>query len=207
MVYLFLLGWLAARHRLIGMLHFKLRAHCIKGIKGSARLKGVRLSLSTGTRSHMNGSSFLSRPKRRVLLASLVVICVLSGLGIISGSQWGSTTIGNRGNVKIDGVGVYKDQNCNTAIGYLDWGTLEPASAQNITLYIRNEGNHVATLFMATDNWNPTNASNYMSLSWNYDGRMLSPMETTEVTLTLSVSVNVENIVDFSFDVIIGVNG
>lgn len=60
---------------------------------------------------------------------------------------------------------------------------------------------------MEADNWNPTNASSYMSLSWNYDGKMLSPMETVEVTLTLSVSPNVENIVDFSFDVIITVNG
>jgi len=46
-----------------------------------------------------------------------------------------------------------------------------------------------------------------MGLSWNYDGRVLNPTELVEITLTLSVSSDVENIVDFSFDIIIGVNG
>jgi len=158
------------------------------------------------SQSHLS-SRFLSKINGYVLLGLVVMICVSLGLGVIVGSQSAFNIISSRGNVVIEGVGVYKDWNCNTAVSFLDWGTLEPGSAQNIILYIRNEGNHVATLFMAANNWNPTNASNYMSLNWNYDGKMLSPMETVEVTLTLSVSPNVENIVDFSFDVIIGING
>jgi len=152
-------------------------------------------------------SRFLSKINGYVLLALVVMICVSLGLGVIVGPQSAFNIINSRGNVIIEGVGVYKDWTCNTAVSFLDWGTLEPGSARNITVYIRNEGNHVATLFMAADNWNPTNASSYMSLSWNYDGKMFSPMDAVEVTLTLSVSPTVENIADFSFDIIIGING
>jgi hypothetical protein len=141
------------------------------------------------------------------VLALIVLTCILSGFGIIAGSRVNVATLGSGGNIKVDGVGVYNDGNCSVATAYLDWGTREPGSSSNITVYIRNEGNQVATLFMTVDNWNPDNASDYMSLSWNYDGKMLSPVETAAVTLTLSVSPNVQNIVDFSFDVIIGTNG
>jgi len=149
----------------------------------------------------------LRQVKIHWVLALIVLTCILSGFGIIAGSRMNVAILGSGGNIKVDGVGVYNDRNCSVSLTYLNWGTLEPESVSNITVYIRNEGNQAATLFMVADNWNPTNASNYMSLSWNYDGKMLSPMETVEVTLTLSVSPNVENIVDFSFDVIITVNG
>jgi hypothetical protein len=45
-----------------------------------------------------------------------------------------------------------------------------------------------------------------MALSWNYSGVVLSPMENIGVILTMSVSSAVKNIVDFSFDVIIGIS-
>ena len=185
---------------------FKLKMHYILESEISAKIKVVRRDLMP-TKLLMPKkitSKLLSRINKRLLLALLVLICVSSGLSIIAGSQWASTIIGSRGNLKVDGVGVYQDANCSVAVTYLDWGTLEPGSAKNITLYVRNEGNHVATLFLATDNWSPVNASSYMALSWNYSGKMLSPMENIGVILTLSVSSAVINIVDFSFDVIMG---
>jgi hypothetical protein len=146
----------------------------------------------------------LSRINKRLLFALLVLICASSSLSIIAGSQLASTIISNHGNLRVDGVGAYQDANCSIAVKYLDWGTLEPGSAKNIKLYIRNEGNHAATLYFTTNNWNPVNTSSYITLSWNYSGVMLGPMEHIEVILTLSVSSIVTNIADFSFDVIIG---
>lgn len=187
---------------------FKLRMHYVVESKISAKIKVARLDLVPTKLStpKKTMSKLLSRMNKRLLLALLVLICVSSGLGIIAGSQWASTIIGSHGNLKVDGVGVYQDANCSVALKYLDWGTVEPGSARNITLYVRNEGNHVATLFLATDNWSPVNASSYMGLSWDYGGKMLSPMENIGVILTLSVSSAVANIVDFSFDVVMGTN-
>jgi hypothetical protein len=182
------------------MMEFKLKMQVSSKINVARRV----LMFTKLTTQKKTMSKLLSRINKRLLLALLVLICVSSGLMIIAGSQWVSTIIGSHGNLKVDGVGVYQDTNCSVAVKYLDWGTLEPGSAKNITLYIRNEGNHVATLFLATNNWSPINASSYMTLNWDYSSKLLSPMENIEVTLTLSVSSAARNIVDFSFDVIIG---
>jgi len=187
------------------VVEFKLRMHYVLESKISAKIKVARrvsmlTKLSTPKKTM---SKLLSRMNKRLLLALLVLVCVSSGLSI-AGSQWASTIISSRGNLRVDGVGVYQDANCSVAVKYLDWGTLELSSAKNITLYVRNEGNHAATLFLTTNNWSPVNASSYMALSWNYSGVVLSPMENIGVVLTLSVSSAVKNIVDFSFDVIIG---
>lgn len=164
--------------------------------------------LSLGaTKKFTSNWKLQSRINRRVVLAFLVMVCILSGLSIIVGSQWSSIVISSHGNLKVDGVGAYQDANCGIAMKYLDWGTVEPGSVKNITLHVRNEGNHVATLFLATNGWMPVNASTYMSLSWNYNGESLRPMESIGVTLTLSVAPDAKNIVDFSFNVIIGTNG
>ncbi len=146
------------------------------------------------------------RVSGRFLFVLLVLILASMGLGIIASSQRSSTIINSSGNIRIYGVGVYEDRNCNYPISNLDWGTLEPGTVKNITLFVRNEGNNAAILFLATDNWKPLNASSYMDLSWTYDGRSLNPSETAAMTLTLSVSPNIENTDDFSFDVIIGIS-
>ena len=148
----------------------------------------------------------LGRRGTRVLFELLLLIFVLLSVGIIAASQWSAVVITGHGNLRVDGVGVYHDTNCNVALKYLDWGTVEPRSTSDISLYVRNEGNHIATLFLATDDWIPENASDYMSLSWNYDGKTLSPMESIELTLTLSVSADARNMDSFSFKVILGTN-
>jgi hypothetical protein len=141
---------------------------------------------------------------KRLLVALLILICMSSSLVIIAESQWTPVIIGNHGNLRICGVGVYQDANCSTAVTNLEWGTLEPGTAENITLYVRNEGNQAATLSLAINNWNPINASTYMALNWNYSGQTLSPMKSVPVALTLSVSSAATGIANFSFDVIIG---
>jgi len=145
--------------------------------------------------------------KRFLFGALLLVIVILLGLTVIDALQPSLTTLSSRGRVKVVKVGIYVDINCIGALEYLDWGTLEPGAVKNVTIYVRNEGNQAAALFWTVENWNPPEASNYVSLSWNCDGRTLGLMETVKVILTLSVSPEVESICDFSFDVIIGING
>jgi len=150
-------------------------------------------------------SGFLGRINGHVLLEFLILIVLLSSVGIAV-SRWSTTTIPSHGNLRIEGMGVYDDRNCAIATTYLDWGTLEPGSTKTITLYIRNEGNQQATIFMTAENWNPVEATGYMHLDWNYSGEILDPKEVVELTLTLSISSTVENILNFSFDVTIGAN-
>ena len=147
----------------------------------------------------------LRQVKIHWVLALIVLACVLSGFGIIAGSRVNVAILGSGGNIKVDGVGVYGDSDCSVVLTYLDWGTLEPGSSSNITVYIRNEGNQASTLYLDVANWNPANAVYYMGVRWNYDGRILNPQENVEVKLTLSVSQEIDSISSFSFDLIIGV--
>jgi hypothetical protein len=151
-------------------------------------------------------SRFLGRVNRRILFELLILVGLLSSVGMIAASRWPATTIPSHGDLRIVGVGVYQDASCSVAMRYLDWGTVELGSTKNISLFIRNEGNNIATLYLATDSWNPRNASDYMDLSWNYNGETLSPMESIGIILTLSVSADAKNIDSFSFNVILGAN-
>ena len=111
--------------------------------------------------------------------------------------------ISSGGAVKAIGVMAYSDAGCINGLSSIDWGVLEPGESKNVACYIRNEGNSVVTLSLSTENWNPSDASLYITLSWNGDGQSIDPSEVIEVTFTLAVSASVSDITDFSFDIVI----
>lgn len=116
-------------------------------------------------------------------------------------------TITNAGTVKTIGVGVYWDQALTNPVSSINWGTIEPGLNVNKTVFIRNEGNTAATLSMETSNWNPSSASSYMTLSWDYGGQTLAVNAVRQVTFTLAVSQSISGITSFSFDITITANG
>jgi hypothetical protein len=146
--------------------------------------------------------------RQRIAFKPLAVLLSIVALTVLaSGFTQSSVRIVGRGTVKAVGVGVFWDSNCTNTASFIDWGMVEPGSMNNVTVYVRNEGNVAANITLATDNWNPSNASDYLALSWNYDGRQLNPQEVVQVTLTLTVSSSVQGIESFSFDIIISVSG
>ena len=118
-----------------------------------------------------------------------------------------SKTIPNVGVVKAVGVEVYWDAALTNKVSSIDWGVLDPGSNKNVTVYIRNEGNSAVSLTMNTANWNPSTASNYMTLTWNYGGQSINVGAVIQVKLTLSVSASVAGITNFSFDINIVASG
>jgi hypothetical protein len=116
-------------------------------------------------------------------------------------------TISNSGVVKGIGVGVYWDSACTNRTSSISWGVLDPGSDKTVTVYVRNEGNSVATLSKATQNWNPSTASSSMTLNWNYAGQTLSVNQVLQMKLTLVVSATVSGITSFSFDITIIATG
>jgi hypothetical protein len=146
--------------------------------------------------------------RQRIALKPLAVLLSIVALTVLaSGFMQSSVRIVGRGTVKAVGVGVFWDSNCTNPVSFIDWGMVEPGSMNNVTVYVRNEGNVAAGLSLATENWNPSNASDYLALSWNYDGRQLNPLEVVQVTLTLAISSSVQGITSFSFDIIISASG
>ena len=147
--------------------------------------------------------------RKESIVAGAAVALVLYTLALtafgplVSSAIMNNKTVSSNGSVKGVGVGVYWNQACTNATSSISWGILDPGSNVNKTIYIRNEGNTAATLSMTTSNWNPTNASSYMTLTWNYGGQTLSVNQVVQVKLTLSVSSSVTGITNFSFDITI----
>ena len=142
----------------------------------------------------------------KVAAATIVLIAYVLGLSMlnqVSSLTQANTRIQNQGAMKAVGVGVYWDQALTNRVTSIDWGTLEPGSNVNKTVYIRNEGNAAAILSMTTSNWNPTSASTYMGLSWDYGGQTIGVNAVVQVRLTLSASSSVSGITSFSFDITI----
>ena len=78
---------------------------------------------------------------------------------------------------------------------------IQPIFHKTNTFYLRNEGNSDLTLSLDATNWIPSNAQNYLTLSWNYGGQVIRPNQVLQVTLTLSVSPNITGIENFNFDI------
>ncbi len=100
-------------------------------------------------------------------------------------------------------IAVYSDPRGNYALSSIEWGILEPGENKNVTCYMKNWDKTALRLSFITQNWNPLEASDYINLSWNYDGRAVNASEILEVIFTISVSANVPDITDFSFDIVI----
>jgi hypothetical protein len=156
-----------------------------------------------------NVESFLSN-KGKIALAILALIsCALATgiLGTALSSAQTSRNISNAGSVKGIGVGIYWDTACTNRTSSINWGSLDPGFNKTVTIYFRNEGNAVVTLSKAAQNWNPSTASNYMTLNWNYAGQTLSVNQVLQVKLTLIVLSTVSGITNFSFDLTVSATG
>lgn len=140
-------------------------------------------------------------------VALVVYTLALSIFGPAVYSALANRTISNDGSVKAVGVGVYWDQAATNSVSSINWGFVDPGSNKSSTVYIKNEGNTPASLVLTTSNWNPTNASTYMTLNWDYGGQTLSLNQVIQVKLTLIISGNISGVTNFSFDITIAATG
>lgn len=72
---------------------------------------------------------------------------------------------------------------------------------QSAIFDIKNTNDEAVTLTFATENWSPAEASDYVEISWDYDGSPIEPGHGVGITFTLvdSSTIGLEN---FSFDII-----
>lgn len=102
---------------------------------------------------------------------------------------------------KIQKIGIeVKDAN-GTTITNIDWGNLTPNSTITYNIVVANNGTVPVTLTFETENWNPPEISNYITVTWNYDGVPLNPQSSKTIALILTVAENINGISSFSFDI------
>jgi len=143
------------------------------------------------------------RGKTAALAIVFVAVFVLAAGDMVMSALLERLTLSAAGTVKAIGVGVYWDSDCTNQVTTIDFGLNEPGSTKNVAVFVRNEGSSPAMLSFETENWNPSNATDYMSLTWDDAGEVIDVDEVVQVTLSLSVSNTIEEITNFSFDIVI----
>jgi len=141
----------------------------------------------------------------------LILITYTLGLSLVSQAfpaAQTSQTLSSTGTIQIQttyGIGVYSNPEGTTPLASMSWGTLVPGGSQSVVCYIKNEGSSPSTLSMYPSGWDPASlaTSNYLVLSWDYDGHSISPDDSVQVTFTLTVDASIEGITNFSFDITI----
>lgn len=145
---------------------------------------------------------------RTVILACttaflLGVVCTLAAVAMLQ-PTW---RIPSGAAIKTIGVEVYWDSELTNPAQYINWGILDPGDTRNVTLYMVNQGNVPITLSLSTENWQPTNAIAFVTLTWNYDGSTLAVDEVRPVILSLQINPSITGITSFNFDIIITGSG
>jgi len=95
-------------------------------------------------------------------------------------------------------VEVYCDSGCTDTVSAINWKIFDPGDSVSKTIYVKNTGNTPLTLKMTCSGWNPPEARDHITLSGGKEGAVLSPDAVVAVVLTLSISLSISEITDFS---------
>jgi hypothetical protein len=144
----------------------------------------------------------------------LVAVLVLAGLiGALAGSLVtyallsGSVRVPTRAQVKCVGVDVFSDANCTVRVTEIDLGFLDPGQTKNYSVYVKSQSNVDITLTMTTEEWNPSNATAVVGLSWDCQGRQVSAGAAVLATFTLTMSQTTNGLSNFTFTIVITGSG
>lgn len=133
-----------------------------------------------------------------IALATTSIFLTLVTAGIIA-----TQTISSNGTVTTVNVGVYSDDQCTQNCTSISWGIIYPEDTLSRTIYVKNTGSVPVTLSMTVGSWDPTDAGDYLTLTWDQEGKELAVDESVSAILTLSAASDTGDLTDFSFDIII----
>jgi len=153
---------------------------------------------------------YTTQKRKQTIIISVVAVSAILNvffLTTISAQFFVKNDIYSYGTVQIQtqtaGLHVYTDSSCTVHVSSLPWGNISPGKSGSNIVYIKNEGTVPLTLTLNTTDWSPTNAPDYISLNWNYNGQPLEPNHVILVRLTLTVSQNINGIENFNFQILI----
>ena len=69
----------------------------------------------------------------------------------------------------------------------------------NTNVYVKSVSNFRVTLYMFLIDWDPVEISDYLTISWDYNGTVINPGEIIPVTMTLSASAS-DSFIDYLVD-------
>ena len=143
---------------------------------------------------------FLKASYKTLILVAIVAVISVAGSALVSMMLSDSDSevyLPSVGTIKSIHVETYWDPNGENRRETLSWEEIkiekvgwdeiktEPVST---TVYVKSASNFRVTLNMFLTDWNPDAISDYLTISWDYNGTHLNPGEIIPVTMTLSAS-------------------
>jgi len=133
--------------------------------------------------------------REKIVLTSFLAFLALCIVDLVLTSQMQQRTITSSG--------IIRTVDLEIDVATIDWGLIEPNETKTFTINVKPTGTVPVMLSINTSNWNPTNASDFVSLTWNYTGVALQPDVWYAIELHLYVAADIEGIETFSFDITI----
>jgi hypothetical protein len=137
-----------------------------------------------------------------IVLLALTCGLIAGSVGTYAALQW-TARIPTTAQLKLLGVGVYKDVSFTIPVTEIDWGMVEPGENKTYSVYIKNESNVPITLTMYTEGWNPSEAASSIMLTWDCDGSRIDVDTSIGATFTLTVGPATSGFRSFSFTAVI----
>ena len=134
-----------------------------------------------------------------IALTITALALVLTTAALLTNNQ----TVPLSGTINAVNLGVYSDSACTQTCSALNVGALNPGGTGTQTIYIKNTGNVAETLTMTANNWNPTNATTSLTLTWNQQNTGLPAGQSIQAVITLTVASNCGSMTTFSCSVTI----
>lgn len=181
-----------------------------KEVKGnlSKPIKNCGHGLTIVKQALQSITTHATKKRKQTIIISFIAASAIVNvlfLSTISAQLFVKTDIYNYGSIQIqtEGVTAYTDASATTVLSEMAWGSITPGGSNSITIYIKNEGTTPLTLSGDVINWNPTNAPDYISIKWDYNGQTIAPNQVIQLTITLTVSPNISGISNFNFELTI----
>jgi hypothetical protein len=100
-------------------------------------------------------------------------------------------------------IGVYSNRRCTRSLSSISWGSLAPGQTREVTAYVRNEGNETLYPYVETVNWQPQNASQWLTFSWTRQNTTIEIGQVDQINQTLQVAPDFPGgFSSFSFNIV-----
>jgi len=137
-----------------------------------------------------------------LVLIAVTLSAITAGVLITQQKIPNSGSLGGNITSTID-IRVYSDPDATINCTTMDWGNLNSGDIATKTVYIKNTGNVSETLSMTATEWNPSNAIQSLSLTWNKEGAILEAGKVVPAIIALKIESDTGDLSDFSFNLVI----
>ena len=143
-------------------------------------------------------------PDRKIAFTLISIIFFVLAFSLVNPAL--SKKPENVGNANKDlnetlNLNIYWDEKCTQKVTSINWGTLNPGTSKAVTFFIKNKEKTPIILDHYVYDFKPAQITNYLKLTWDYDGQKIGFKDTVKVSLELQILENAPEIENFNFKI------